>query len=343
MPESPLKSLVEKIRVKWTDYLVEALEIVLSVATGFVVAALILIALGYDPGQVFSVMFGYGYSDPEYLLGKSVPLIMTALAFSIPLLAGVFNIGGESQLYVGALLGLIAAYYTHNPIIGILAGFVAGAAWGGLVALLRIYRNINEVIAAIMLNWTMYYIMLFLIVGVIPDPVISHESIPVPQDARLTPIPSFILAVAGALVIYFLLYYTDLGYQLRVSGMNPAAARYAGFDPKKAVLTSMLLGGGMAGYGGALLIIGQVYSIDSTMSTLYGLGFTGIGIGLLGRNHPIGIIFAAIFFSGLIIGGQWVELKTGAPPMLSDAIIGVIVIALAIPYAYRLLINYLRR
>ena len=98
----------------------------------------------------------------------------------------------------------------------------------------------------------------------------------------------------------------------------------------------------MAGYGGALLILSVSYNIDVTLSTLFGLGFTGIGVGLLGRNHPIGIIFSAMFFSGLIIGGQWVELKTGAPPMLSDAIMGIIVIALAAPYAYRVLIRYLR-
>ncbi len=343
--------IIEKIRVKYVDYLTAALEIILSATVGFLIAAILLYFMGYDPYEVFSVLFRYGYGNIGYLLSKSVPYIMTAMAFSIPSLAGVFNIGGESQLYVGAFVALLVTYYTVNPILGLLAGIIAGGGLGLFISILRVYRNINEVIAAIMINWTIYFLMVYLITGIFYDPKIPHQSIQVPKSAWLGEFlspwgrikVSFILAVIGALVIYYILYHTNLGYLLRVSGLSPLSARYAGYNPKKAVLYSMLLGGAMAGLGGALHIIGDVHNIDSTMSTLYGLGFTGIGIGLLGRNHPIGIIFAAIFFSGLLIGGQWVELKTGAPPQLTDTIIGIIVIALAIPYAYRMLISMIRR
>ncbi len=346
-----IRSPIEKIKIKKHEYIMATIEIVLSALIGFLVAGIVLYVMGYDPGEVFYIMFIYGFNDPEYLCGKAIPLIMTGLAFSIPSLAGVFNIGGESQLYWGAFIGLITTYYvtqytgigTLGTITGILAGILAGAAWALLIAVLRIYRGINEVITAIMLNWISYFTIIYLIIKFFTNPVIPHQSIEVPEKASLTPYPGFAIAIIGTLIVYYLLYHTDIGYKMRVSGLSPASAKYAGFDPSKAILSSMIIGGGSAGLGGSLLILAISHNIDTTMSTIYGLGFTGIGVGLLGRNHPIGIIFSALFFAGLLIGGQWVELKTGAPPMLSDAIMGIIVIALSAPYAYRLLMNYLSR
>ena len=335
------KELVTSIKIKKRDYLLAALELLLAGLSGFLIAGILLYYMGYDPIEVYSIMFRYGYSSPGYLGARSAALIMTGLAFSIPLLAGVFNIGGESQLYVGALTGLVVAYFSGNVWLGLLAGFAGGALWGLLIAFLRVYRGINEVITAIMLNWFAYYTILYIILKYLPNPVQSHMSIQIPEENMLSYTTTFALAVLGAVIAYIILYYTDLGYKMRVAGLSPKTAVYAGFNPKKAVLFSMFLGGGLAGYGGALHIVGVASGFDTTMSTVYGLGFAGIGVGLLGRNHPIGIVLAALFYAGLIIGGQWVELRTGAPPYLSDTIIGIIVIALAIPYAYRMLVNYL--
>ncbi|AEC51232.1 ribose ABC transporter, permease protein [Pyrococcus sp. NA2] len=321
-------------------------EVLISVVMAFIVGAVVLLLLGHHPLEVYSILFKYGYTNINYLLNKSTPLIMTGLAFSIPSIAGVFNIGGESQLYVGAFLGLLVAYYTGNAIIAIIVGSLAGALLGLFIGILRVYRGINEVITAIMVNWIFYYLIAYLIASRFYNPEVSHESVPVPKSARIPSIGDlsliFIIAVAVAIAYYYLLYFTDIGYKLRVSGISPASARYAGFDPNKSILVSMFLGGMAAGLGGVLLVLGVTYSIDDTLTAIYGLGFTGIGIGLLGRNHPIGIIFSSLFLSGLLIGGQWVELKTGAPPELADTLIGVIVIALAIPYAYRMLMKRIR-
>ncbi|RLF90964.1 ABC transporter permease [Thermococci archaeon] len=319
------------------------IEVSISLLIAFATGALVLAILGFNPGEVYSVLFKYGYSNLNYLLSKSAPYIMAGLAFSIPAIAGVFNIGGESQLYVGAFLGLLTAYYTGNPILALIVGALAGGALALFIALLRVYRGINEVITAIMVNWIFYYLLAYLIAGKFYNPQYSHESVPVPPSARVPSLAIFVIAVAVALAYYYLLYFTDLGYKLRVSGISPASARYAGFEPAKSVLTSMLLAGIAAGLGGALLVLGITYSIDDTLTAIYGIGFMGIGIGLLGRNHPIGIIFSSIFMSGLVIGGQWVELKTGAPPELADTLIGVIVIALAVPYAYSMLVRKIRR
>jgi len=328
--------------LKGEEKISKVTEVLLSVFMAFTVGAVALLILGYHPGEVYYILFKYGYSNLNYLLNKSTPLIMTGLAFSIPAIAGVFNIG-ESQLYIGAFLGLLTAYYTGNSILALIVGALSGGLLGLFVGALRVYRGINEVITAIMVNWIFYYLIAYLIAAKFYNPEVSHESIPVPPEARIGSIGGvsliFLLAVLFAIFYYYLLYFTDVGYKLRVSGLSPASAKYAGFDPSKAIVISMFLGGVAAGLGGVLLILGITYSIDDTLTAIYGLGFTGIGIGLLGRNNPIGIIFSSIFLSGLLIGGQWVELKTRAPPELADTLIGVIVLALAIPYAYKMLIK----
>ncbi|MCE4606319.1 MAG: ABC transporter permease [Desulfurococcales archaeon] len=337
-----ITSLVDYLKARKTEYITGAMEVTLSAITGFFIAGIILQSMGYNALSIFNIMITGGVSDLSHLAGKSAPLVMTGLAFSIPLMAGVFNIGGESQLYMGALAGLVGTYYSGNILIGLVLGFLAGAFWGWLMAALRVYRGINEVITAIMLNWTAYYFIIYLIIKYLPNPEKPYMSIQLPQSEMLSMNTTFLLSVLGALAAYYIIYYTDLGYKMRVSGFNPKTAQYSGFDPSKSILFSMALGGGLAGFGGALLVIGVSSGIDTTMTSLYGLGFTGIGVGLLGRNHPIGIIFSSLFFADLIIGGQWVELETGAPPYVSDTIIGIIVIALSAPYAYKKLVELYR-
>ncbi len=345
-----LKAIRDRIRAKFEDYTTTTIEIVASATIGLIVGAIILYMFGYDVIRCYSIVFTKGVRDINYLLTKASPIMMTGLAFTIPMIAGVFNIGGEGQLYVGALTSILVAYYTHNILLAATTGALAGAGIGALIALLKVYRGVNEVITAIMLNWTLYYIVLYLITNIYYDPTIPHQSIPVPEDARIGYIASpwgsiratFFIGVVLALIAYYVLYYTKLGYLLRVSGLSPRSAKYAGFDPNKAIIYSMILGGAFAGIGGALLTLGYVPYIDTTMSIVFGQGFTGIGVALLGRNNPIGIIFSSIFFSVLIIGGQMMELLTGAPPELADVLTGVIVISLALPYAYRMMISYVR-
>ncbi|MCE4614212.1 MAG: ABC transporter permease [Desulfurococcales archaeon] len=333
---------MESLRAKKTEYITGTIEVSLSALTGFLIAGVILELMGYNALNIFNIMITGGVSDLSHLAGKSAPLVMTGLAFSIPLMAGVFNIGGESQLYMGALAGLVGTFFTGSIPIGLTLGFIAGAFWGWLMAALRVYRGINEVITAIMLNWTAYYFIIYVIIKYLPNPEKPYMSVQLSPHEMFSMTTAFWLSVLGALVAYYILYYTDLGYKMRVSGYNPKTALYSGYNPDKSILFSMALGGGLAGFGGALLVIGESSAIDTTMSSLYGLGFTGIGVGLLGRNNPIGIIFSALFFADLIIGGQWVELETGAPPYVSDTITGIIIIALSAPYAYRKLVQLYR-
>jgi len=321
------------------------LEVSLSIILSFLIGYIMLILMGYDATRVFSIVIREGLSNPTYLMMRSTPLILTALAFSIPSSVGVFNIGGEGQFYLGALASLIIAYTTGNSLLSTITGMAAGGLLSALIAVIKVKRGVNEVVTSIMFNWMIYFSLLYLISTYLFDPLMPYQSVSVPKNARIeyltiqsVSIPMiFPIAVLTSLAMYFLMYHSALGYRMRVVGISPKAARYAGFDPESSIIISMIIGGAMSGLGGSLLILGHTHTIDSTMSGLYGMGFAGIGAGLLGRNNPIGIIFSSIFLSMLLIGGEAAELRARVPTELADALIGMIVIVLSAPYIVRIL------
>mgnify|MGYP000154754173 CR=1 FL=1 len=321
------------------------LEVSLSIILSFLIGYIMLILMGYDATRVFSIVIREGLSNPTYLMMRSTPLILTALAFSIPSSVGVFNIGGEGQFYLGALASLIIAYTTGNSLLSTITGMAAGGLLSALIAVIKVKRGVNEVVTSIMFNWMIYFSLLYLISTYLFDPLMPYQSVSVPKNARIeyltiqsVSIPMiFPIAVLTSLAMYFLMYHSALGYRMRVVGISPKAARYAGFDPESSIIISMIIGGAMSGLGGSLLILGHTHTIDSTMSGLYGMGFAGIGAGLLGRNNPIGIIFSSIFLSMLLIGGEAAELRARVPTELADTLIGMIVIVLSAPYIVRIL------
>ena len=297
---------------------------------------LLLIFMKYDPLKIFAILFATGFSDPHYLFLKSSSYILTGLAFSMPMLSGVFNIGGEGQLYAGALVAVATSYVIPNPVAPLATGFLAGSSIGLLLGLGRVYRNINEVVSAIMINWIMYYLVSYVITAYIYDPNAPYQSKPVPPKATIPVYAMFTISLITSIAIYALLYYTAAGYRLRVVGRSLKTALYAGISPSKQIMLSLAIGGGLAGLGGALIPLGtSPHVLDNTMSALYGVGFLGIGIGLLGRNNPIGIVLASLFVSGLVIGGENVERIAGVAPELVDVVIGIVIISLAASAVYR--------
>ena len=337
---------------KWefTEYEFFIIETTGSVAAGLIVSGIILAILGYNPLRGLSLLLFGGIRNPDYLLSRATFIMMTGLAFAIPMYAGLFNINGEGEMYIGGLTALLVAIYTGNGFLAILMGGFAGAALGLIISVLRVYRGVNEVVTAIMLNMAIYYMIIYLITAKLYDPVAPHESLKVPASARFGLLKLgvfrihiiFPLALIFIAFSYYILYFTKLGYEIRVSGLSPASAKYAGIDPNKAMINSMILGGFFAGVGGALNVIGFMYYMDSMLTSMHGMGFDGIGVALMGRNNPIGIVLASIFFSMLILGSQRMQLLMRVPKELADALSGVIIIAFSLPYAYRMLISYLR-
>ncbi|MCX8196370.1 MAG: hypothetical protein N3F67_04765 [Acidilobaceae archaeon] len=309
-------------------------EVALALAAALAFSSLLLLALGYDAASSLLTMFSYGFGNPEYLAAVAAPLVLSALAFLIPFKAGMFNIGGEGQAYLGALLFLYASQGLGA--LGIAAGALAGALLGGLVGALRAFLGVNEVIASIMINWTLFYVTLFSVSKYLTHPEYPHRSIDV--GFSLGAPYSLLLAALAALAAYALLYRTLLGYEIRVVGSSPRAAAYAGIDARRAAVISMAIGGLFGGLAGTLKVM-YVGHIDATMSALFGVGFLGIGVALIGRANPLGSVASALLLAGMIIGGHWMELRLGTPPELTDVIVGTTVLVLSAPYALKLLLK----
>ncbi|MDM7274921.1 MAG: ABC transporter permease [Thermoprotei archaeon] len=304
--------------------------LIAGIIGGFIVSAV----LGYDPFASISLILLSGFGNIEYLLSISVPLTLSALAFIVPLRAGLFNIGVEGQAYVGALAAVYVSSLTGFPLPIILAP-LAGALIGFLIGVLRVYRGVNEVVSSIMLNWTLFYTVSFTISRYLRDPVIVHQSVRV--DRMLSALEALLIALAITIAVHTILYRTTLGYYIRVMGSSPEALKYSGSSESRVTLTAMSLGGVLGGLAGALQVYTVSGFIDVTMSAVFGIGFMGIAAGLIGRATAVGALPASILISALIIGGHKLELVLGAPPELADVMIGVMMLALSAPYALRLL------
>ncbi|MEA3239885.1 MAG: ABC transporter permease [Candidatus Bipolaricaulota bacterium] len=334
--------------------LTPALESVLAGVVGLLVGALLMWIWGYDPWKAYMAMFRGAYGDSYGLASsaaRGVPLILTALTFSICVRAGMFNIGAEGQLYMGALAAVTVGYFTLPPglhiITGIIFAMIAGAVWSLVPAILKLTRGVHEVISTIMFNWIARFLAFYMVAFILVDPMRGEKTISIPMSARFPILVrgtdlsySLFAAILFAVVIYFLLWHTTMGYEVRASGLNPAAARYGGIKSKRTMLMSFILGGLAAGLAGATVVMGNppTYAVISGLPQLINVGFDGMAVAMVGRNHPIGIIIAALFFGGLTAGGRVMQFYGSNPVPLEMVriVMGAIVLAMSIPELFRM-------
>ena len=330
-------------------------ESVIAGLIGLAIGAVIMLVYGYDPVaayiSLFRGSFGSVYSWAESL-ANATPLILTALTFAVAMRGGLFNIGAEGQLYIGALaavaVSLIHLPYPLHVIVALLAAMLAGMIWSLPVAFLKLGRGVHEVISTIMFNWIAHFFAFYLIANVLTDPKRGEKTISIAETSRLARILpdtslnyGLVVAVVAAVVVLFLLWRTTGGFELRVSGFNPEAARYAGISRRRQILTAFLIGGATAGLAGAVQVMGRppTYALMSGLPQFINLGFDGIGVAMIGRNHPVGIVFAAIFFGGLLVGGRIMQFSPGVPLEMVRVVEGVIILALAVPELKRVFVR----
>jgi simple sugar transport system permease protein len=319
---------------------------------GFAVGALIMMLYGYDPISAYTALFSGAFGDSYAFsesLANATPLILTALTFAIGFRGGMFNIGAEGQLYLGALAAVTVSLF-HLPasigfVLSLIFAVLAGATWSLPVAILKATRGVHEVISTIMLNWISQFLSFYLIAKILVDPLRAEKTISVAEFARfplLVPGTSLSFAIFvslfGAITIYLILWRTVIGFDIRAMGYNPVAASYAGIEKWKIILFVFITGGFTAGMGGAVHVMGRppTYAIYSGMPSIRGLGFEGLAVAMVGRNHPIGIIFAGIFFGGLLAGGRIMQLSSQVPLEMVRVVEGIVVLFLAIPELIRL-------
>jgi general nucleoside transport system permease protein len=320
----------------------------IAVVLAFIVGSIIVLAIGDNPFLTFYQLIGNSFgslNDVGYTLFIATPLIFTGLAVAVAFRCGLLNIGAEGQLYVAAFAtawvgikfgGTIVtifgkeenwSWYSLPSLLLVLmcvaAAVIAGGVWGAIPGILKAKFGSHEVINTIMLNFvgislvsyfTQYY---YKIPG---DPIMQTAEIGkgahIPRISQYIPgmpdfVPlsvAFLLAVLMCVLVYVFLWKTKWGYELRAVGENPSAAEYGGISPKKQIIIAMTISGGLAGMVAIGEVLGYRYRYYDGFSD--GWGFLGIAVALLGRNHPLGIFIAAIFFAVLKRGEIFVDIET---------------------------------
>jgi general nucleoside transport system permease protein len=275
---------------------------------------------------------------------QATPLLLTGLAVALPYQAGLFNIGGESQWIGGAIVATYLGYGVSMPpgihvIVCVLGGFVGGAVIGGAVGLLKATTGAHEVIVTIMLNYIMADFLAYLLSfhylmqapGVNPvSPFIAKNSyLPHLFGPSLAVNAGFLIALAAALAVWWLLTRTTPGFEFRAIGKNPNAARVAGINVERNWVLVMLLAGGLAGLAAATVIQGTDNQLTGTAFGTYGID--AITVALLGRGKPGGVVWAALLFGALYAGAPGMESITGTPGSIVEVLQAVIVMFVAAP------------
>jgi simple sugar transport system permease protein len=291
----------------------------LAIVLALVAGAVFIAAIGESPLAVYGLMasqaFGTGYGIGQTLF-RATPLLFTGLAVALAFRAGLFNIGVEGQMYLGGFAAaLVGAAALPPPLAlpaAVVAAAVTGGAWGAVPGVLKARFGAHEVINTIMLNFIAVALVSW--AGRTVFATATVRTAEVADAARIARLEQWIpalrgapanltllLGVALAVAVGLLLFRTRLGFALRATGANPAAAEYGGLVPGRVQTLALVLSGVVAGLGGTNFVLGARGWFE--LGFTGGAGFLGIAVALLGRNHPAGVLVAALFFGALSYGG----------------------------------------
>ncbi len=331
----------------WAQLAMPLLAIVLALLAGAVV---IIVTSALEPGQAIDFTLplrAYGAlidgsigseNGRVSTLVQAAPLILAGLGVGLAFKAGLFNIGGRGQFLLGGLGAVTASivFAGTGPWIAIpaalIAGALAGAAWGFIPGFLKAASGAHEVVTTIMLTVIAAQLMSALITGPLrlarsPQPVtpnVGDAALPIllGRDGHL----GIIIAFVFVPIVWFVLYRTTLGFEIRAVGANPDASRYAGMKPRRLVALTMSLAGMLAGLAGAGNILGINHQMPATFNST--VGFDSITVALLGRSHPVGVMLAALLFGAMRAGAGLMQINAGVPRELVDLLQAIILLFL---------------
>lgn len=345
-----------------------------SIFLGFLVAALILAATGYNPLEVFSVLFKGMFSKPKYIANifiKGTPIILTGLSVVFAFKVGMFNIAAEGEFIVGTIAAVVVGIlfdfppFIQYPLV-VLSGAAAGGLYGALIGFLKARFGIHEVITGIMFNWIAFYAANFVVnlnrfhqenssstvsINDSGADIIYRWKMSESGRAVLKSNPflmetvgktdlniGFIIAVLVSIIVWIVLKKTTKGFELRAVGLNQDASQFAGISVKKNTVHALLISGAIAGLAGSLTIVGVSRKIF-TIAAMENFGFNGLSVAMLAGGSPIGTIFAGLLFAGLFYGGGTIQSSVGAPSEIIDIMVGTIVFFVAIANIFPMLIQ----
>ncbi|MDI3257020.1 MAG: ABC transporter permease [Kyrpidia sp.] len=315
---------------------------ILSVTAAMIFCAFLIALNGLNPLVVYADMvqgaFGSGYGLGETVV-KAIPLLLCGIGVALAYRIAFWNIGAEGQFLAGAMgATAVTMYLPHLPgpvdiPAMFVAGALAGAVWGLLPGVLRVYFQVNELISSLMLNYVAALLLDYFVFGPWKDPMgYNFPGTPMfqPWQQLMTFGGSRVhlglgFALAAVALYGFVLNYTRWGYELRVLGASPAVARYAGISIGRKILTVMLLSGALAGVAGMSEVSGVAHRLMYGVSP--GYGYTAIIVAWIAKLHPVGLILASVLFGGVIVGGYSVQ-TIGLPASMSLMLQGAILLFL---------------
>ena len=333
MKKPEMKKLLESIAVP-----------VLAVLIALLISGFIILAIGKNPIKAYGVLLHGAFGSKQAIIDtliKTTPLILTGLAVGFGFRAGVFNIGAEGQMAMGALM---AATFASNfgglpPAVAIpltmLIGMGAGAGWAAIAGFLKAKTGAHEVVTTIMLNWITTYVASFMVTGPLATGSGTPKSPEIAQSAQLPILmrvgamelsAGILISIAAAVFMYVFLNKTTTGYEIKAVGFNPYAAEYGGISVAKNVVLAMAISGALAGLAGVTELMGVHHRFLGELSG--GKGFDGISIALIGQNNPIGIIFAALLIGALRTGSNEMQFM-GVSKYIVIIIQGIVIFLVA--------------
>ncbi|MGB9767795.1 MULTISPECIES: ABC transporter permease [Dictyoglomus] len=342
----------------------------ISIFIALFFGGIIIYLLGHNPIETYKEVINFALGNPNgwgYVLFNATSFIFAGLAVAVAFKAGLFNIGAEGQILVGGFVSAIAGLYIAplfppflHLFITLLFAAIGGALWAFIPAILKAKLGAHEVINTIMMNWIGYALTNYLVINTFREKGVVY---PLPQTAKLPAsatlpklfalfqkvginIPesnplnsSLIFAVLAVLFTYYLLWRTKLGYEIRALGLNPHASENAGISSQKIIFVSMLISGALAGLASINDVLGYRYRFLDNFT--HGMGFTGIAVALLGKNHPAGIVFSAFLFGALDRMAIGMDVFTHIPREIISVLQAVIILTIVV--SNEVLIRFLKR
>jgi len=328
---------------------IPVISIILALLVGAVVMILssaLVPGHSFDLGlpiQAYAALFEGAFGSVAAWINTlyyTAPLLLAGLGVAIGFKAGLFNIGARGQFVIGALGAAAVATVVHDsaPIIAIpltvLGGIAAGAVWGGIVGVLKAYSGAHEVVTTIMMNYIAFAVLSWAVSGPLRQPGSPQ---PVTPDVGNAAFPilfgdnghlGILIAAAMVPIVWFVLYRTTRGFEIRTLGANLDAARYAGMRPRSLTILVMGIAGGLAGLAGTGNLLGFNHHIPASFDTT--VGFDSITVALLGRSNPFGVALAALFFGGMRASAGDMQVQAGLPTELVDVIEAVLLFFLVV-------------
>jgi len=330
----------------------ELLTIPVAIIIAFAVGAVLMVIAGVNPLDAYAALFSGAFGTPQHIadtLIEATPLALIGVGIALCFRGGIFNVGAEGQFLLGGMAAAVvggALPTAPQPLVLLamaIAALIAGAAWAGIAALLKVYLNASETLTTIMLTYVATYLVSFLLNGPAKDPASPlAQTVPLTSSGLLPALwpgttlhVGIILALIVAIAAHYFLRRRVGGFQLVAAGLNPVAARSAGLPVRRIFISVFLASGALAGLAGMVQVAGVQGKMIVNLSP--GYGYTAIVVALLGRSTPIGAFFAALFFGALSAGGAAMETSVGVPASLV-IIVQYLTVLLVIAYtAFRTL------